>query len=155
MMLYYQTKFGSKQTSSLEDIVKIVTFFLSPCCDLDIEDSEPVFVHDTLPHDNTPHYQIWLKMVVQFRRYRLGQNRTLRTTDGQLDTRTHRQTDGVTPIYNPTTPPPPYVYRVVGGGGYKKKTTCLHDLDGGWGEARTKPLMFSCLKVIPSLCGVL
>ena len=26
MMLYYQTKFGCKQTSSLEDIVEIVKF---------------------------------------------------------------------------------------------------------------------------------
>ena len=41
MMLYYQTTFACKQTSSLEDIVKIVKF--CPPCDLDIEDSEPIF----------------------------------------------------------------------------------------------------------------
>ena len=26
---------------------------------LDTEDSEPSFVHDTPPHDNTPPYQVW------------------------------------------------------------------------------------------------
>ena len=57
-MLYYQTKFGCKRTSSLEDIVKIV-ISLSPCCDLDIEVSEPTFPHDILPHDNTTPYQVW------------------------------------------------------------------------------------------------
>ena len=60
MMLYYKTKFGCKQTSSLEDIVKIVVFdHISPCGDLDIEDSEPIFPHDTLPDNNTPPYQVW------------------------------------------------------------------------------------------------
>ena len=44
MMMYYQIKFGCKQTSSLEDTTKIVTFdYIRPCCDLDIEHSEPVF----------------------------------------------------------------------------------------------------------------
>ena len=38
MMLYYQTKFGCKWTSSSEDIVEIVIFLLyKPRCDLDIE----------------------------------------------------------------------------------------------------------------------
>ena len=31
----------------------------NPHCDLDIHDSEPIFPHDTLPHDNTPPYQVW------------------------------------------------------------------------------------------------
>ena len=39
---------------------KIVIYFdyISPCCDLDAEDNKPIFPHDTLPHDNTPLYQV-------------------------------------------------------------------------------------------------
>ena len=53
MMLYYQIKFVSKRTSSLEDIAEIVLYFdyMKPHCKLDIEDSEPIFLHDTLAHD--------------------------------------------------------------------------------------------------------
>ena len=56
MKLYYQTTFGCKQTSTLEDTVKIVNFFyyISPLCDLDTEHSEPIFQYDTSPHDNPP-----------------------------------------------------------------------------------------------------
>ena len=51
MMLYYQTKFGCKQTSSLKEI-EIVNFdYISPCCDLDIQDSGPVILHDSLACD--------------------------------------------------------------------------------------------------------
>ena len=61
MMLYYDTKFGYKQTSSLEDTVKIVILwiYISPRCDIDTEDSEPIFPQDTLPRDNTPSYKFW------------------------------------------------------------------------------------------------
>ena len=33
--------------------------YVRPRCDLDIEDSEPIFPQDTLPHNSTPQYQIW------------------------------------------------------------------------------------------------
>ena len=33
--------------------------YISPCCDLDTEDSEPIFQHNTLPYDNIPPYQVW------------------------------------------------------------------------------------------------
>ena len=34
-------------------------FHISPHCDLDIEDSVPIFPHDTSPHDNnTPPYKV-------------------------------------------------------------------------------------------------
>ena len=57
MMLHYQTKFNCKPTSSLEDIVKIVIFWLNKLsCDLDIEDSEPIFSHDIASSDNTLPY---------------------------------------------------------------------------------------------------
>ena len=60
MMLYYQPKFVCKQTSILEDIVKeSYSDCVIPRCDLDIEDGESIFPHDTLPNDNTPPFQIW------------------------------------------------------------------------------------------------
>ena len=76
IILHYQTKFGCKQTSSLENIVEI--YYISTCCDLDIEDNEPIFVHNTLPPNNASQYQGRLKMVEQFRRYCPGK---LRQTD--------------------------------------------------------------------------
>ena len=70
MMLYYQTKSGSKLTSSLEDTVEQSYFdYIRPHCDLDTEDSEPVFLHDIPTPDNTPPHQIWLKNFQWFRRY--------------------------------------------------------------------------------------
>ena len=59
-VLLNQTKFSCKRTSSLEDRIRIVFFFfLSPRCDRDIEDNEPIFPHDTSPRDNTQPYQVW------------------------------------------------------------------------------------------------
>ena len=43
--------------------------YLSPHCDLYLKDSEPIFLHVTLHHNNTPPYQVWLKTVEQFMRY--------------------------------------------------------------------------------------
>ena len=56
MMLYYYTKFGCKPTSSLEDTTEVVIFkiyfdYISPGSDLDIEHSEPIFLHNTLAYD--------------------------------------------------------------------------------------------------------
>ena len=52
MMLYYQTQFGCKLTSSLENTTEIVNFDnISPRCDLNIEHNEPIFLHDTLAYD--------------------------------------------------------------------------------------------------------
>ena len=70
----------------MEDIVEIVIFcHISPHCDLDIDDREPVFfLSDNLPPDNTPQYQVWFKMVERFRRYcsdKIGH--VDRMTDGQ------------------------------------------------------------------------
>ena len=63
-MLYYQAKCDCKQTSSLEDTAKnsfCFFYYISLRCDLDMEDSEPIFPHDTLPYKNTPPYQVWFK----------------------------------------------------------------------------------------------
>ena len=53
MMLYYQSKFGCKLTSSLEDTAEIIIIFgyISPHCDLNTEHSEPIFLHGTLAYD--------------------------------------------------------------------------------------------------------
>ena len=89
-MMYYQTKFGCKQTNTLKDIQRKQLYFdyISPHCDLDIEDNALFslffflfFLHDTQAHDNTPTYQIWFKMVKWFRGYPAD------TTDRQTDRR--------------------------------------------------------------------
>ena len=68
--------------------------YISPCCDLDIEDNEPIFVHDIMSHNKTAPYLIWLKMVKRCRKYHLDKIRqTDRRTDGQSDS------------------PPPHLYR--------------------------------------------
>ena len=52
MTLYYQTEFGCKWGSTLEDTTeKVIVYYIGPCCDLDIEHSEPIFVHVTLAYD--------------------------------------------------------------------------------------------------------
>ena len=44
MMLYHQNKFDCKWISSLEEIVNCSDFdYISPCCDRNTEDSEPIF----------------------------------------------------------------------------------------------------------------
>ena len=57
-------------TSTLEDSVETYFDCTRPCCDLVLDNSESIFLHNTPPHDNTPPYQVWLKMVEWFRRYR-------------------------------------------------------------------------------------
>ena len=41
---------------------------ISPHCDLDPEDSNATFLHDTPAHDEAPPYQVWLQEVQRFRR---------------------------------------------------------------------------------------
>ena len=43
--------------------------YMSPCCDLELEDSKPIFLHNTLAHDDTLPYQACLQKVQQLRRY--------------------------------------------------------------------------------------
>ena len=53
MMMYHPLKFDCKKIDSSVDMVEIFIFdYLSPHCDLDLEDSKPIFLHDTLVHDN-------------------------------------------------------------------------------------------------------
>ena len=107
MMLYYQTKLGCKRTSSLEDTVKnchILIIYKSPRCDLGIKDSEPIFLHDTSPRDNTPPYPV---LYIKTKNGLSGSGDTERTrsdtrtelqTDGQTDRRTDGQSDSNIPL---------------------------------------------------------
>ena len=71
MMMYNPLKFGCKKISSSADMVETVMFdYMSPQCDLDLEDSKPIFLHDTLAHDVASPYLVWLQKVQQMRRYR-------------------------------------------------------------------------------------
>ena len=56
MMMYHQTNTGFKTISSSEDIAKAANFdHMSPHSD-NLQDSKPVFLHDTLSHDDAPQY---------------------------------------------------------------------------------------------------
>ena len=51
-------------------MVETVIFdYMSPHCDLDLEDATPTFLHDTLTHDDASPYQAWLQKVQQLRKY--------------------------------------------------------------------------------------
>ena len=53
IMMYHPIKFGSKKISSSVDMVEtVISDYMSPHCDLELEDSKPIFLHDTLAHDN-------------------------------------------------------------------------------------------------------
>ena len=68
--MYYPIKFGCKKTSSSADMVETAIFDqVSPHCDPELENSKPVFLHDTLAHDDASLYQIWLQKVQQLTRY--------------------------------------------------------------------------------------
>ena len=43
--------------------------YMSAHCDHELEDSKPIFLHDTLAHDDASQYQVWLQKVQQLRRY--------------------------------------------------------------------------------------
>jgi len=42
---------------------------MRPKCDLDLEDSNPVSLHDTPAYDNVSLYHVWLPKIQHFRRY--------------------------------------------------------------------------------------
>ena len=69
--------------------MEIVIFdYVSTRCDLDIEESELIFLYDSLPHENTQPYQVVFKMAKRFRRYinwTKSDPRTDRLMDGQTD----------------------------------------------------------------------
>ena len=66
MMMYHPIKFGCKKINSSADMVAtVISDYMSPHCDLELEDSKPIFLHDTLAHDDASPYQVWLQKVEQ------------------------------------------------------------------------------------------
>ena len=62
MMMYHSIKLGFKKISSSIDMVDTVIFdYMNPHCGLDLEDSKPIFLHDTLAHDDASPYQFGSK----------------------------------------------------------------------------------------------
>ena len=69
--MYHPIKFGCKKISSSADMVEIViSDQMSPHCDPELEDSKPIFLHDTLAHDVASPYQVWLQKVQYLKIYR-------------------------------------------------------------------------------------
>ena len=55
------SKFDCKKISSSVDLTETVIFgYMSPHCDLDLEDTKPAFLQDTRAHDDAAPYQVWL-----------------------------------------------------------------------------------------------
>ena len=70
MMMYHPIKFGCTNISSSVDLVEtVISYHMCPHCDLDLEDNKPIFLHDTLVHDDALLYHVWLQKVQQLRRY--------------------------------------------------------------------------------------
>ena len=53
MMMYHPIKFGCKKISSSVDMVdKVISDYMCLQCDPEFQDSKPIFLHDTLAHDD-------------------------------------------------------------------------------------------------------
>ena len=62
MIRYYPFKCGCKKISNPVDIVETVILdYMSPNYDPELDDSKPIFLHDTLAHDVASPYQVWLQ----------------------------------------------------------------------------------------------
>ena len=81
-MIYHTSKFGCKRIIGSQDIVQNIHIYLdicksfifryaSPHCYHDLQDSNPIFLHDKLPNNDAPQYQVvgvflkaeWLKKI--------------------------------------------------------------------------------------------
>ena len=57
MMTYCQIKFGSKKISSSVNMVEtVISDYVGPHCDSELEDRKSVFLHDTLANDDASPY---------------------------------------------------------------------------------------------------
>ena len=58
--LYHQTKFSCKRISNSDNMSKKSHFhYIILHCDLDLEDSKPIFLNNTLAHGDVSLYQVW------------------------------------------------------------------------------------------------
>ena len=54
MMMYHPIIFGCRKISSSVDMIGTVIFdYMSPHCDLELEDSKPIFSQETPAYDDT------------------------------------------------------------------------------------------------------
>ena len=59
MLMYYPIKCGCKKISSSADMVETAVLdYISHHSDPDFEDSKPIFLHNTLAHDDASPYQV-------------------------------------------------------------------------------------------------
>ena len=71
MNMHCQTKLVAK-TSAVENIEIVMISLYEPklsYCDLDLEDGNPFFAHDTLAYNDVSPYWVWLQKVQRFTRY--------------------------------------------------------------------------------------
>ena len=69
--MYHPIKCGCKKISSSVDMIEpVILDSMSPHYDPKLEDSKPIFLHNTLAHDDASPYQVRLQKVQQLRRYR-------------------------------------------------------------------------------------
>ena len=71
MVVYHKSYvwLGGGEKNSSEDILLIQASYLyytNPHCDLDLEDSNPMFTQDTPTHNHAPPFQVWLQKLQQF-----------------------------------------------------------------------------------------
>ena len=48
---------------SVDMVGTVIRNYMSPQYDHELEDSKPIFLHDTLAHDDASPYQVWLQKV--------------------------------------------------------------------------------------------
>ena len=71
MMTYNPIKFACKEISSSVDMVETVILdYTSPHYGPELENSKPIFLHDTLAYNDALPHQVWLQKVLQLKRYR-------------------------------------------------------------------------------------
>ena len=60
-MMYHQIKYACKKISSSVDMAEtVIPDYMSPHYDPELEDSKPIFLHNTLAHDDATPLQVWL-----------------------------------------------------------------------------------------------
>ena len=61
MMMYHPIKFGCKKISSSVDMIEtVISDYMSPHCDPELEDRKQIFLHNTLiDSDSFPLYLGW------------------------------------------------------------------------------------------------
>ena len=75
MMRHNPITSSCKKFSSSTDLVEtLILDYISPDYDPELEDSKPIFLHDTLAHDDASPYQVWLQKVQQLRGYRADEH---------------------------------------------------------------------------------